>query len=91
MRSEADLLVPPPVLRLVFLGAVLSLLATGSSLRGRDLAVRKGTVRSGLCKRRGLGRGRVRTMIDNISFLGRFVCVKGVEGGPICNKYTWKE
>ena len=41
IRSDTVLLVPPPVVRLVLLRAVLSLLATVAGLRGRDLAARK--------------------------------------------------
>ena len=68
LRSDADLLVPPPVLCLLLLGTVLSLLTPGAELRGRDLAVRKGTVRRGLGRGCGFGRSLAR-----FHFWGRLV------------------
>ena len=83
LRSDADLFVPIPVGSLVLLGAVLSLLAMGAGLRGRDGAVGEGTLLScvscgQLCGRRGVGRG-----LAIFSSWGHWVCVEGVEGGLV--------
>ena len=56
MRSDADFLVELSVLRLVLLGSIAGVLATGAGLRGTNGAAGEGTLRSRLGRECGFGR-----------------------------------
>ena len=73
MRSNAEFLVELPVGCLVRSGAVLGVEATGAGLRGWDLAVGKGAVRSRFGRGRGFG-----PRLASFHFCGRLVSVEGV-------------
>ena len=74
LKSDADFLVERPVGFLMLLGAVPSLLATGTGLRGVNGAGGKGAVGSGFGECSGFGRGLAR-----FHFWGDLVYVEGIE------------